>query len=898
MLFFGLASVQAGEIKFTENKGQVSDQHGKPRPDVLFSGESNDLVFHLRKSGVSYQLHKRFSSEQLDNSTTPQNGSGVQSFSRPENEMDSIIIHRVDINWINPNKDISVEYGETIEGYNNYYLAVCPDGVLGVKSYRSITLKNVWDGIDIKWYERDGSLEYDIILAPEADVALVKWEIKGAEDLIISEGKLQIHTDLGVIGEEVPVALQEGERPEVRQLLNDGSISFKLDNYDSGKPIVIDPVVRLWATYYGGSNVETGRALSVDGNSNVFMVGRTKSGNLATSGAFMTAFQGGMLDCYMAKFSSTGQRRWSTYIGSKYTETPADVVCDDLGNAYMIMGIEGNSGDTGLATPGSHQDTMAGGSIDIFLIKLDPSGVRLWSTYYGGPSGEYARTLTVDKLNNVYMAGTTGSASGISTSGTYQPGLNSSSDGFVVRFDPSGVRTWSTYYGGEKGDVIEDIETDADLNVVLAGSTDSKTGIASPGSHQASLDSLEDFFLVKLDSTGGRLWSTYYGGKNQEKDPRCAIDPNGNILLSGFTKSINNITTPGSYQPTFGPLGFQGAFISKFNKFGVRNWGTYFRSVFPYDLDTDGAGNIYLSGQTDTLFYVSLAGAFQNYHAGSEDAFVVKLDKNGFGTWGTYFGGSFVELGFSADLDKHGDIYLTGNTGTPSGLATFGAFQTSIGGGSDAFLVKFKHCSANSSSISPSACNKYRSPSSRFVWTASGTYVDTLTNTEGCDSLITIELTVTNIDDKVNLVPNGLESNDLTSNYQWIDCSTGLIISGETNRTFSPGANGSYAVVLSKDFCTDTSACIDVTWIGLEEHSSGNIRVYPNPAKDELMVDIGFEIESASIEVMDNIGKVVIKRRVHKAGPTELDLYPLSSGVYTLRVTSETRTFTRKIIKL
>ena len=145
-------------ISFTENKGQIHDQNYKPRPDVLFGGESNGLVFRLRNNGISYQLNRIDSWKKREDP--------VVMKGHPKNFDTSLVpdqstIYRLDINWLNANTQATIQKGKAYEGYNNYYLESCPNGALKVKSFEDITYQNIYNGIDLKWYQKNGQLKYD-----------------------------------------------------------------------------------------------------------------------------------------------------------------------------------------------------------------------------------------------------------------------------------------------------------------------------------------------------------------------------------------------------------------------------------------------------------------------------------------------------------------------------------------------------------------------------------------------------------------------------------------------------------------------------------------------------------------------------------------------------------------
>ena len=192
-------------ISFTENKGQVSDQNYNPRPDVLFSGVANGLTFHIRKDGISYQTSRVDSWKQQDENLPE----GMREEGKTDSLPDQMTIYRTDINWLGFNKDYTIETGASTAGFNNYYLPSCPDGAMNVKSYTDVTFKNLYAGIDVKWYEKNGELEYDFIVAPNADYTQISWEIKGADRISIGEnGQLIIETPLGNIEEQAPIAFQ------------------------------------------------------------------------------------------------------------------------------------------------------------------------------------------------------------------------------------------------------------------------------------------------------------------------------------------------------------------------------------------------------------------------------------------------------------------------------------------------------------------------------------------------------------------------------------------------------------------------------------------------------------------------------------------------------------------
>ena len=124
------------KIVFTENKGQVADQNYKTRKDVLYSATSGALTFHVKNNGISYQLSR------VDR--------WKEAKGKYENESHAVAeqrtIYRLDLNWLNANPYFTIETDEHVEGYTNYYLEQCPNGVLNVASYKGIWLKIFMQG--------------------------------------------------------------------------------------------------------------------------------------------------------------------------------------------------------------------------------------------------------------------------------------------------------------------------------------------------------------------------------------------------------------------------------------------------------------------------------------------------------------------------------------------------------------------------------------------------------------------------------------------------------------------------------------------------------------------------------------------------------------------------------
>jgi hypothetical protein len=189
-------------------------------------------------------------------------------------------------------------------------------------------------------------------------------------------------------------------------------------------------------------------------------------------------------------------------------------------------------------------------------------------------------------------------------------------------------------------------------------------------------------------------WGTYFGGSDYDNGNEVKTDGAGNVYLFGETNSYSGIATTGAYQTS--NSGSQDAFLAKFDAKGNLKWATYYGgSDFEYGLGlaVDKTGNSFITGFTNSASGIATSGAYQSSLNGSNDAFLAKFDTKGNLKWGTYYGGSDFDDGFAITLDNADNVYFTGIT-TSSSLATTGAYQTSFGGSSDAFICKFSSSGA------------------------------------------------------------------------------------------------------------------------------------------------------------------------------------------------------------
>lgn len=208
----------------------------------------------------------------------------------------------------------------------------------------------------------------------------------------------------------------------------------------------------------------------------------------------------------------------------------------------------------------------------------------------------------------------------------------------------------------------------------------------------------------------------------------------------------------------------------------------------------------------------------------------------------------------------------------------------------------------NSSSATDviTACNNYTWING-VTYTASN-YVDTviLTNAQGCDSIVTLDLTINTVDTSV--VENGvtLTAQAIGAQYQWIDCATNTPIIDSVNVSFTASESGTYAVEVTQNGCTDTSACFAITNVGIESVLTANtIKVYPNPTENNFTVELNGNGQNMNVQVLDAVGKTVYQKQVQNVTEgTTLSIVTnqWASGYYLLKVQAGDEVHNEKLI--
>lgn len=561
---------------------------------------------------------------------------------------------------------------------HNFFLGSDPsEWRTDVPSYEQVIYRELWWGIDLTLHLEQGALVYESNGPPDR----IRFRYEGAEgavacgertDLIQTpRGKIEIRhprpgESRGMISWES--AAGDGDRydpdllwstfiggndfdtGEVVALNADGnlviagysqSVNFPVtagaydETHNGQRDVCIfemsaDGSQLLWSTFLGGLQWDRAFGMALDSSDNILFAGQTDSPDYPTTpGAYDETLNGGA-DVFVSKLNPTGSELlWSTYVGGTDNEIATSLVLDELGNPVMTGHAHAGDYPT---TPGAYDETFNGGSIDVFVTKLDGfDSAMIWSTFLGGDAGENGGAIVLDLSENPLVTGGVASSDFPTTPGAYDTSLDGEGDLFVAKLSASGSDLlWSTFVGGSSDEDAWGLALDDDENPTVVGYTNSEDFPTTEGAFDETFNGDDDVCVFKLGAMGDVLhWGSYVGGSDIDWGLGLILDIEGNPILTGRTMSTDFPTTPG---------GFDGSFN------------------------------------------------------GGDDVFVARLDASG-GVihWGTYLGGSAYERGRGLALDISGNLVVTANTESPEFPTTEGAYDESYNGGSaDAYVASFR----------------------------------------------------------------------------------------------------------------------------------------------------------------------------------------------------------------
>uniref|UniRef100_Q01T38 Uncharacterized protein n=1 Tax=Solibacter usitatus (strain Ellin6076) TaxID=234267 RepID=Q01T38_SOLUE len=625
-------------------------------------------------------------------------------------------------------------------GVSNYLIGNDPaQWHRDVGHYARVRYSGVWRGIDLLFYGKDQSLEYDFIVYPGADPGAIRLRYENARSLRLdANGDLLLETEQGEVRQRRPQIYQvsKGIRRDLsgRYRIDNGrELRLDIQGYDRNLNLVIDPVL-TYSTYIGGTGMARLNAMSLDSAGNIYVTGRVSSPDFPVARNPQPASGG--IGLYRSQDRAA---TWTTAGSSMGSAKVLSLVADPQNNAVIYSGTShglyksADAGATWKAASGLPPDAVTAVAVDppnpatVYacmsegLYQSKDSGVT-WKALLTGPVTSVAaaatrsgwvfagrpgapilrsqdggvnwqevsppvsvNALAIDPTNALTVyAGTSRSGILLSTDGgatwTYSNrGMTRGSAPlpiYAIAIDP---RIPQRLYAGTANGLYRSSDWGADW--APAGS-----GIGTRSVLSLAINPLDANYVYAGTARAG-VFQSVDGGDNWTGNGPANLDANA-VTVDSAARSVYT----GLY------LGTQ-AFVTKLNPAAnALVYSTYIGGSGDTDggaIAVDDSGRTYVCGATDAPDFPT-RNPYQPGIGGGRDVFFLRLNISGSGLdYSSFFGGRGDDACKAAAVDADGNLYLAGNTyAMPTGIndfpTTLNAFQPAApGGDQDCFVAKF-----------------------------------------------------------------------------------------------------------------------------------------------------------------------------------------------------------------
>ncbi len=649
VMFFSMGHAMA-QMEFVENKGQWNSK-------VQYRGDFNTGSFFIENNGFTVLMH-----EPNDVQALSEIAHG--HISNKERASQPFIFHSFayKVKFLGASAKIQSYPDKELPTYNNYFIGNDPAAWAGnCKLYQAITYKDVYPGIDVRYYSNAGKLKYDFIVHPGGNVSAIAMQYDGPSDIFVKDKELNIVTPVGVVKELYPYSYQtaSGQRQELdcKYVVKNNVVTFQLKNYNSKGTLIIDPSI-IFSTFTGGTADNWGYTATPGPDGSFYAGGITfGSGYPVSAGAFNTTYNGGAVedafpgyDIAIFKFSANGSNRiYATYLGGSGNEQPHSMIVDTDGS--LIVAGRTFSVNYPVTTP----LIGTGGGYDIVITKFHPSGSAIVGSVRIGGGGN-------DGVN-------------------IRPKYNGTLGAVSIRRN----------YGD---DARSEVILDASKNIILSSCTQSTNFPVTPNNPIQSTfgGGLQDGVILKFNSNlSGLLFGTFFGGSGDDACFVTSVNPlTGNIYVGGSTTSTN---LPGDKTNTINST-FQGGLTDGFVTEIQSNGSAIIKTTYMgtsgidmlYGLKFDKLGFPYVMGTTTGNWPVINA----NFSNPGTKQFICKLkpDLSAF-VYSTVFGSNTSVPNISPIaflVDRCQNVYVSGwggginvqqkySTGTTAGMPEVNPLQ-------------------------------------------------------------------------------------------------------------------------------------------------------------------------------------------------------------------------------
>jgi hypothetical protein len=430
----------------------------------------------------------------------------------------------------------------------------------------------------------------------------------------------------------------------------------------------------LFAAGFGDTQAQTGTAVAVDAQGNVFVAGKFQgSMNFGAPVGVLTSAGGH--DAFIAKFAPNGQIIWAQKYGDAAEQSINGIAVDAQGDVVVTGQYQGK-----ISFPGKGTVTSAGMD-DIFVAKMKGDGsAAVYLNTYGNTVTNVGSGVGVDAQGNAYV---TGWFSGNLNFINFALAAVDQLEAFLIKISPDGQNVlWAKGFTGLDNQFGYQVAVTPTGNVAFAGSFQGSINfgggaLQSGGGH--------DIVVARFDSFGSHLWSKRAGDAMDQRALAVAVDNMGNTFATGqFAGTVN---FGGANLPSGGA---DDGFVVKYDALGNHVYSRAFGGMSAQrgqGIAADAFGNAIVTGEFWAL--TDFGGGAQQSN-GKHDIFVFKLDPTGKHTWSKKFGGGEVESGKAVAVDTAGNSWVTGSIQSPTSFITGVNIPVMPAGVDNVFVLKLE----------------------------------------------------------------------------------------------------------------------------------------------------------------------------------------------------------------
>lgn len=587
-----------------------------------------------------------------------------------------------------------------------------------------------------------------------------------------------------------------------------------------------------------------------------------------------------LYNSFVAKYDYNGKLLWAQFISSTSDNKVNDLAIDSSGNIYLTGGFSGIADfDMGSGTDARTSNSTLSAE-NLYLCKIDSNGKKIWTYTTTATMFSAGQQVRVRDNGTVYLAAYGNGEMDL------DPGPNTVSfnpsipNGFLLTIDKSG--NYSASFTG-LGRELWDMEIDGAGNFYVGGNFrdtfDFDPGIAVVNK---IAQGKRDAYVAKYAANGSFQWVQTLGGKENDYCDHIELDQNGFIYQFGRIADSVDLNPNGSPIPYKSYGSSPDLYLRKLSPSGSVLWAKPIRGFnqkIPSGMRV--GSSIYLathflswiapdiSNQGDTLF-----------SNGSYDGLVMQWGLDG--QYKTSFQFGSTEFDYFGQIDLWGNqLLMPGSTTSSidldptSGTDIHTPTQTKIG-----FVSSFSFCDSNTYSVSINSCGDYKAGNG-ITYTKSGNYRIIYSTPSGCDSLVSMDLTITNLNPTVTQIGNIFQCDVMADSYTWMECVNNKPIPGANTKSIKPNLDSidGVKVLVIKNGCSFISECYHI-WTGvIQVNTRHDLNIYPNPNKGSFTLSWDQEIPDAQIQIYSAQGVLVYEKQLENSEQTDLYL-SLPKGIY------------------